>query len=185
MVRRKNEKLEGTIFAACGRLAEKPSAADVLRELAKLRVEVGVSDRQVRRYLAAWDLLTEEKKRPYRLFYFPESLPAMIPWEGAGLVAPLLSEWLAKGKRPVGRLVLWFYRASLVAPGREYQLQERMAVALAIADLIDPSSSARLFRKVERHLLGLPPGRDRQAVQIAPEFHEGLDQLLFGVEVDE
>lgn len=185
MARPSNEKVRRAIFGACGMLGERPTSTQVIAELDKLGIDVGVTDRQVRRYLDDWWELSEGERNEYRAVRWPDTFGAILPWESAPVVLPFLARFLARGRRPTVRVARWYYQVTVSSPSTPDEDRERWARGLALADHAPPKARDAMRARAERLVLGGSPDDENGPIAMGPLDHKLVETEYFGLEIPE
>ncbi len=100
--------------------------------------------RTIARYVREFRKLPEIERRPYRYFVWPDSMGTPdLPWEASRAALDLTRHRYALGLHPPTTVeAKWFWRLTLAAPALRLEYRSKMALDLAVGELIGTRSIA-------------------------------------------
>lgn len=118
------------------------------------------SERTIGRILEDWENKTEEERRQYFFFRWPEAMQeGLLPWEASRAALDLLHEYDRQGLgRPSVRVVRWYWHVLQALPLERDENVDRhprrveMARILAAIDELGPSAKTEEVRQIEMNL---------------------------------
>jgi hypothetical protein len=126
-----------------------------IEEVAKDRDITPPSPRTVGRIKEQWAHLTEDEKRLYREFHWPDSfINDGLPWECADMALQVMD--IEVRGRPLIRNLLWCWRITQSKPDAEIGERWRAACGMAAWE-IDPERNGTIPGQVEAWLRGHRP----------------------------
>ena len=155
--------------------------ADSMKAIGK---ELARSDypavRTVNKYHKEYNELPDPMKTGYRLFHWPECMESgLIPWEASKSALELLGHLQRQGKRPLVRVVRWYWRISQAAPSEPWGERARAARYLAGMETVG-RLSREAAEPVEQWLAGVAPLPQMAVAADTPEDgHQMLE--LYGL----